>query len=105
MRWVAGRVWGRTRAWALPSRPSAHMAINATPLEGHQVRLVAVARVSEHDIGLGPEGLLHLIEQRQHPALVRGLWTDLRCGNDLVLRVHRRLCVVTLLEPLGAWSS
>ena len=79
---------------ALPAQR--HMTINAALLEFHKVRLVAVARIGKHDFRLGPEAVLHLVEQRHHLALVGGLRPDIGRDNNLMFPIDRQLCVVGL---------
>ena len=60
------------------------------------------AHSRQHRLGLRVEGLLHLIEQPRHLALVARVRCQLRRDNQPMLAIDRHLRVAALPEPLGA---
>ena len=56
----------------------------------------------QHRLGLRVEGLLHLIEQPRHLALVARVRCQLRRDNQPMLAIDGHLRVAALPEPLGA---
>ena len=100
---VCRRVRVRVAAHCLfPLPPRRHIPVDTPRFELRQVPLIAVAGVRKHRPGLRVEGLLHLIEQPHHLALVARVRCQLRRDNQLMLAIDRHLRVVALLEPLGA---
>ena len=89
-----------SRLLALPARR--HIPVNAPLFQVGQVPLVAVPRIGQHRLRLRGERLLYRVEQHRQLTLVARVRRQVRRHHQLVLRVHRHLRVVALLESLVA---